>query len=63
MGQHEVLEFLKKHTGWFTSTEISKALDISIGSVTASLKKLREADMVDFKNQGRKNKYIYTARS
>ena len=45
MGQQEVSDFLKKrknNTKQYTAKEISKALKVSIGSVTMSLKKLRE---------------------
>jgi DNA-binding MarR family transcriptional regulator len=60
MGQHEVFEFLQKNKGkWFTSRDIAKALDISIGSVTMSLKKLRKANIIKFKNTGVRNTYVY----
>lgn len=55
MGQQEVYDFLKAHpVAWFTSKEISKGINISIGSVTVCLKKLRENDEVLYKAVGNK---------
>ncbi len=60
MGQQEVYSFLKENKGkWFTSREIAKQLNISIGSVTMSLKKLRKANIIKFKNTGIRNTYKY----
>jgi len=50
MGQQEVYDFLKKNkTSWFSSKEIAKKLKVSIGSVTNSLKRLRESKQVLFR--------------
>lgn len=60
MGQQEVFNFLKSHKGkWFTSKEISDLLNVSLGSVTNNLKKLRktEANVIKYKIVG--NKYYY----
>jgi DNA-binding transcriptional regulator GbsR (MarR family) len=55
MGQQEVYDFLKAHPiGWFTSKEISNEINISIGSVTVCLKKLRENNEVQYKAIGKK---------
>jgi hypothetical protein len=55
MGQQEVYNFLKDHPEeWFTSKEISEGIDISIGSTTVCLKKLRENNEVQFKPIGKK---------
>ena len=55
MGQQEVYDFLKAHPiGWFTSKEISNEINISIGSVTVCLKKLRENNEVHYKAIGKK---------
>lgn len=55
MGQQEVYDFLKAHPNdWFTSKEISKGINISIGSVTVCLKKLRENEEVQYKAKGKK---------
>ena len=55
MGQQEVYDFLKEHpVEWFTSKEISKGVNISIGSVTVCLKKLRENNEVHYKAIGKK---------
>ena len=55
MGQQEVYNFLKAHPKqWFTSKDISKGINISIGSVTLCLKKLRENDEVLYKTIGKK---------
>jgi len=60
MGQQEVFAFLQNNKGkWFTSRDIAEALDISIGSVTMSLKKLRKANIIKFKNTGVRNTYKY----
>ena len=39
--------------------EISKKLNVSIGSVTNCLKKLRENKAINFKETKRKNQYMY----
>jgi len=60
MGQQEVYNFLNDNKGkWFTSREISEALNVSIGSVTMSLKKLRKTNLIKHKNTGKRNTYIY----
>lgn len=65
MGQQEVYDYLKKHRGrWFTSKEIAAGLNASVGSVTTSLKKLRDSSAVDSEYRhriasSRKNAYIY----
>ena len=59
MGQQDIYDFLKKNqTKWFTSKELSERLKISIGSVTMSLKKLRESKRVKFK-QSKRNTFQY----
>lgn len=60
MGQQEVFNFLKKHKNkWYTTKEISDLLNVSIGSVTNNLKKLRitEKRLIKYKIVG--NKYYY----
>ena len=60
MGQQEIYDFLKGHKAkWFTSKEISAGLDVSIGSVTNCLRKLRESRAVQFKESGNRNQYEY----
>jgi len=60
MGQQEVYDFLKKQKNkWFTSRDISEALEVSIGSVTMSLKKLRKTNIIKYKNTGKRNTYRY----
>ncbi len=60
MGQQEVFSFLESNKGnWFTSRDISEQLDVSIGSVTMSLKKLRNTNMIKFKNSGKRNTFQY----
>jgi DNA-binding transcriptional regulator GbsR (MarR family) len=64
MGQQEVYDFLKAHPNeWYTSKEISKGIDISIGSVTVCLKKLRENEEVKYKaiakKGGKRTQYSY----
>ncbi len=61
MGQQDIYDYLKKNTGkWFCSQELASALDISIGSVTMSLKKLRKTDMVEHRKVGFRNGYEYS---
>ncbi|MBD3310220.1 HTH domain-containing protein [Candidatus Woesearchaeota archaeon] len=60
MGQQEVYDFLKKNKRkWFTSREISAELKISVGSVTNSLKKLRQTKTILFKPTGNRNEFKY----
>lgn len=68
MGQQEVYDFLKAHPDeWFKSKEISQGIDISIGSVTVCLKKLRKNDEVLYKAIGKKGgkrtQYAYSFKS
>jgi len=60
MGQQEIYDFLKGNRAkWLTSREISGALDVSIGSVTNCLRKLRESRSVQFKESGHRNQFEY----
>ncbi|MFT4312586.1 MAG: winged helix-turn-helix transcriptional regulator [Candidatus Woesearchaeota archaeon] len=60
MGQQEVYDFLKANKNtWYTSREISEKLNISIGSVTMSLKKLRKSKLLDYENTGKRNMFRY----
>ncbi|MBW2999253.1 winged helix-turn-helix transcriptional regulator [Candidatus Woesearchaeota archaeon] len=63
MGQQDIYDFLKKHhkrapNKWYTSKELSQRLGISIGSITMSLKKLRESGSIKFKTTKR-NMFLY----
>jgi len=50
MGQQEVYDFFKENRrGWFTSKDITKKLNISLGSVTMSLKKLKQSRLIYYK--------------
>ncbi len=65
MGQQEVYDFLKAHPiEWFTSKEISKGINISIGSVSVCLKKLRKNNEVQYKaignKGGKRTQYSYS---
>ena len=60
MGQQEIYDLLKENkTKWLNSKEITEILDISIGSVTNSLRKLRETGAVKFRESGNKNQFEY----
>ncbi len=60
MGQQEVYNFLKDNNGkWFTSKQISEKTNVSIGSVTMSLKKLRKSQFIKYRNSGKRNEYQY----
>jgi len=64
MGQQEVYNFLKENKGkWFTSKQISENINVSIGSVTMSLKKLRKSQLVKYKNTGKRNEFKYMYKS
>lgn len=59
MGQQDVYDLLKKNKKkWFTAREISDKLGVSIGSVTMSLKKLRESNTIKYQITKR-NLYKY----
>lgn len=50
MSQQDVYAFLKDNPDrWFTSRDIGNMLDVSFGSVTISLKRLRESDEVRYR--------------
>ncbi len=60
MGQQEVYDFLKNNrNSWFTSKEITKKLNTSLGSVTMSLKKLRQSGILHHRFTGERNSYQY----
>ncbi|MFH1641980.1 MAG: HTH domain-containing protein [Nanoarchaeota archaeon] len=60
MGQQEVYDFLKNNrNSWFTSKEITNKLNISLGSVTMSLKKLRQSGILHHRFTGKRNLYEY----
>ena len=60
MGQQEIYDFLKSHKiKWLNSREISKGLNVSIGSVTNCLRKLRESQSVQFRESGHRNQFEY----
>ncbi|MBI5390520.1 hypothetical protein HZB02_03460 [Candidatus Woesearchaeota archaeon] len=64
MGQQEVYNFLKKHkTKWFTSRDISENINISLGSVTMSLKKLRKSKLILYRVTGKRNLFEYKFKS
>ncbi len=59
MGQQEVFSFLRTHSGeWWSAQDLTEKLDITIGSVTASLRKLRQFGQVTSKREGRKNYFM-----
>lgn len=56
MGQQDIYNFLKAYPNeWFTSKDISKGINISVGSVTVCLKRLRENNEVQYKATGKKH--------
>ena len=56
MGQQDIYDFLKdKNRNWFTSRDISKELEVSIGSVTNCLRKLRVSKSVNYRNSTNRN--------
>lgn len=60
MGQQEIYDYLRdKRLKWFTSKEISEGLDVSIGSVTNCLKKLRNSKIIQFRETGHGNQFEY----
>ena len=61
MGQQEIYSFLlKNHSTWFTSREIVDLTGLSMGSVSKSLKRLRESKQIDFmENPKRRETFRY----
>ncbi len=60
MGQQDIYDFLKgNRRGWFTSRDISLELEVSIGSVTNCLRKLRLSKSVHFRGSQNRNQYEY----
>lgn len=60
MGQQDIYDFLKdSNRKWFTSRDISKKLDVSIGSVTNCLRKLRLSKSVHFRGSDNRNQFEY----
>jgi len=64
MGQDEVFQFLKDHPEeWFSCKEISQATCMSYGSITTSMKRLRECGEVLFTGSGHwQDEYRYRYR-
>ena len=62
MGQQEIYDLLKKNkTRWFTTKDISKQIDVSIGSITSCVKKMRISNFLNFKEEPRKRKtFLYS---
>ncbi|MBS1267201.1 MAG: hypothetical protein MAG795_01173 [Candidatus Woesearchaeota archaeon] len=60
MGQRDIVSLLKKSKGkWLNAKEISKKLNVSMGSVLASLRRLRKSNLVKFKNKMSKVGTVY----
>ena len=65
MGQQDVFDFLQDNNKrWYTSKEIAKELELSMGSVTSTLKKLRKSDSICFElnGTGGKKNYRYSSK-
>ncbi len=61
MGQRDVYEFLKANEGsWFCAGDLCEKLGVTIGAVTASLRKLRRFREVRSRRDGRKTYFSYT---
>lgn len=67
MGQQEAFAFLKRNRNkWFTTRQIAERLKLSLGSVTNSLKILRESRQINYKKPvvnsykvGRREVFVY----
>jgi len=60
MGQSDIIGFLKKEGNtWFNANEISKKLNVSVGSVLACLRRLRKAKLVAFRSHMTKVGAVY----
>jgi|AntAceMinimDraft_18_1070375.scaffolds.fasta_scaffold18123_7 hypothetical protein len=60
MGQSEVFDFLQKNKGeWFTCRQVSEGINIPIGSVTMSLKKLRRRIDITHRQGWKRNTFEY----
>jgi len=64
MGQAEVLEFFETHLGkWHTSSDIRENIGGTISAVTMALKKLRQFDLVEYKETRNPRKtYLYKSK-
>lgn len=60
MGQQDIISFLKKNASkWFNASEIAEKLNVSVGSVLASLRRLRKSGLVEFESQKAKAGTVY----
>ncbi|OIO64759.1 hypothetical protein AUJ68_05295 [Candidatus Woesearchaeota archaeon CG1_02_57_44] len=60
MGQQEVYDFLRDKRGnWFTTRQISEALEVSVGSVTNNIAKLKKNREILYRQAERANQYVY----
>ncbi len=60
MGQRDIVSLLRKSKGkWLNANEISNRLNVSMGSVLASLRRLRKANLIMFENQLTKVGTVY----
>ena len=60
MGQSDIISLLKgQKNRWFNANDISKKLDVSIGSVLACLRRLRKAKLIDFRSHATKVGAVY----
>ena len=66
MGQQDIITFLRKEKEkWFNASEISRKLNVSVGSVLACLRRLRKSKLIDFSSKKtksgtvKKNVFVY----
>lgn len=64
MGQQDICDFLEQNPDvWYSTKELSQAMNRSIGSVTVCMRKLRKNHDVDYKPNGKKRgarpSYLY----
>lgn len=60
MSQYDIISFLKKNSDkWFSAREINKAIGTTSSCTTNSLKRLREANLVNFKTVGKRGIFQY----
>ncbi len=60
MAQRDIIQLLRKYPKkWLEAREISEKLNSSAGSVLASLRRLRESGLVEFKNKLAKVGTVY----
>jgi len=55
MGIYDILDYLNNHPNkWYTTLEISKAMQITPGTISVTLKRLRKTNFINYRNRTEK---------